>query len=660
MKYKVRITKAPDNVMAYGGQSGYGLDLGQRGIYDTMNQSPYDSVGDTAQPVPRDEANIEAEKGETMVGDLDGDGRLEHMKIGGKPHSQGGTPLNVQPGTFIFSQTKKMAIGGPALQAFGKSGKKKFTPAQLAKQYDLNKYKSIMEDPEKLDDPIAQRTAQLMYQNNAKKLGMLALLQEGMKGFPQGIPDIAQSVLPQGAEAMYGGYYMGGGELESYQIKGQVTTPQKKVEKITKDEFQKLDPKVWTIKGNRAYRTWDEQVKAAVAGTQGVPGSPELKAATAKGSGKMTSAYENWLKQQLAKGVTIEELAKKGYGTVAGLSKYKPFYVPAKPAVEGTPGQAAVYEKREEERYFEEDPVTTKPGDPKPEEPKKLVPNKPTPYTPGQANIGRRPFFGNSLFVGPQRERFYAAPMNAVLPEPTFYDPNRQLAANAEQANIMQQYLSGFGNPQSFMANASGVQGKALENAANIMSDVQNRNVGVANQFSPLQTDIMNRVMAYRADAADKLFYNNEQGRKAYNNSMRQWLNNIDRYRQNEYQVNSQTNMMNQTNPYYDMVYTPQGARINFRPGINVADLITNQSRSGVGSGFTADRRKAYEDAVMLYKTKGYSDSQMRPLLEADFPELFTDVRSSSRNLQDVNQGYLGMLARQGVLGSGPSSIVNQ
>ena len=661
MKYKVRITKAPDNVMAYGGQSGYGLDLGQRGIYDTMNQSPYDSVSDTAQPVPRDEANIEAEKGETMVGDLDGDGRLEHMKIGGKPHSQGGTPLNVQPGTFIFSQTKKMAIGGPALQAFGKSGKKKFTPAQLAKQYDLNKYKSIMEDPEKLDDPIAQRTAQLMYQNNAKKLGMLALLQEGMKGFPQGIPDIAQSVLPQGAEAMYGGYYMGGGELESYQIKGQVTTPQKKVEKITKDEFQKLDPKVWTIKGNRAYRTWDEQVKAAVAGTQGVPGSPELKAATAKGSGKMTSAYENWLKQQLAKGVTIEELAKKGYGTVAGLSKYKPFYVPAKPAVEGTPGQAAVYEKREEERYFEEDPVTTKPGDPKPEEPKKLVPNKPTPYTPGQANIGRRPFFGNSLFVGPQRERFYAAPMNAVLPEPTFYDPNRQLAANAEQANIMQQYLSGFGNPQSFMANASGVQGKALENAANIMSDVQNRNVGVANQFSPLQTDIMNRVMAYRADAADKLFYNNEQGRKAYNNSMRQWLNNIDRYRQNEYQVNSQTNMMNQTNPYYDMVYTPQGARINFRPGINVADLITNQGRAaGAGAGFTADRRKAYEDAVMLYKTKGYSDSQMRPLLEADFPELFTDVRSSSRNLQDVNQGYLGMLARQGVLGSGPSSIVNQ
>ena len=663
MKYKVRITKAPDNVMAYGGQSGYGLDLGQRGIYDTMSESPYDSVSDTAQPVSRDEANIEAEKGETMVGDLDGDGRLEHMKIGGKPHSQGGTPLNVQPGTFIFSQTKKMAIGGPALQQFGKSGKKKYTPAQLAKQYDLNKYKSIMEDPEKQDDPIAQRTAQLMYKNNAKKLGMLALLQESIKGFPQGIPDIAQSVMPMGGgdqqemEAMYGGYFMGGGELESYQTKGQVTTPQKKVEKVSKDDFQKLDPKVWTIKGNRAYRTWDEQVQAAIDAQAGKPGSPELKAASAKGSGRMTSGYENWLKQQLANGVTIEELAKKGYGTAAGLSKYKPFYVPAKPATEGIPGKAAVYEKREEEKYFEEDPVKTiPPGD----VPKKLIPNVPTPYTPGQASTGRRPFFGNSMFIAPQREKFYAAPMNAMIPEPTFYDPNRQLAANAEQANIMQQYLSGFGNPQSFMANASGVQGKALENAANIMSDVQNRNVGVANQFSPLQTDIMNKVMAYQADRADKLFWNNEQGRKAYNNNMRQWLNNIDRYRQNEYQVESATNMLNQTNPYYDMVYGPKGAQIKFRPGVNVADLITNQGRLGSGPGLGADRRKAYEDAVMMYKSKGYSDGQMKPLLEADFPELFTDVRSNSRNLQDVTQGYLGQLARQGVLGSGPGSIVNQ
>ena len=53
--------------------------------------------------VPRDEANIEAEKGETAYGDFDGDGLLEHKDIPGKLHKDGGTPLKVPEGTFIFS-----------------------------------------------------------------------------------------------------------------------------------------------------------------------------------------------------------------------------------------------------------------------------------------------------------------------------------------------------------------------------------------------------------------------------------------------------------------------------------------------------------------------------------------------------------------------------
>lgn len=647
MKYRVKIKKSP-NSMAYGGQSGYGLDLGQRGIYDTMSENAYDSVSDTVLPVERSRANIEAEKGETMVGDIDRDGRLEHMKIGGKPHSQGGTPLDVDPGTFIFSQTKKMAFGGPALEAFGKSGKKKYTPAQLAKQYDLNKYKAIMEDPEKQSDPIAQRTAQMMYENNLKKLGMLALVQEGMKGFPQGIPDIARSIMPMGEddqmmEAMYGGYFKTGGELPSYQTKGEV-----KRKPISKEEFQRLDPKLWTIKGNTATRTYKEKIKDAVPGTPGIPGTSEIRRATGRGSGRMTPAYENFIKEQLAKGVTIEELAKKGYGTMEGLNRYKSFYVPATP---GTPGTPEEWAERSEEVYFEE------------------APQQPTQATtaprPGSAQVntgfpgsyGRRPFFGNSLFITPERESFYATPIGAVIPEPTFYDPNRELAANAEQANITQQYAATFANPQSFMSNALATQGKAAENAANIMGRYQNMNVGVANQFAPMAAEMTNRVLAAKADRADKLFWNTQQGRKAYRNNMRQWLNNVDRYRENEYQVDGATNLLNQTNPYYDLVYTPRGTQLRFKPGINVADLITGGG-SSPSRGSSSERIKEYEAAVAEYQAKKMSDAQMRPLLEARFPEFFTDVRSSSRNLNDVNAGYLGMLARMGITGVGPSSIV--
>lgn len=194
-KYKVRIKSMPD--MAYGGQNGYGLDLGQTKLDNQMRKpTGYESPSDTLQPVPRSMANLEAERGETAYGDLDGDGRNEHSKIGGKRHSQGGTPLNLKPGTFIYSDTRKMGIGGDALAMFGKSkdSKKKFTPAQLAKQYELNKYKAIAEDPNA--DPLNKKTAEMMLANNERKLAQLALVQEGMKGFPQGIPQAAMAALP--------------------------------------------------------------------------------------------------------------------------------------------------------------------------------------------------------------------------------------------------------------------------------------------------------------------------------------------------------------------------------------------------------------------------------------------------------------------------------
>ena len=196
---KIRITGGPKQ-MAYGGQSGYGFDLGQRNTYSAMSQNPYEESSRTLGPVDREDANIEAEKGETVYGDLNNDGHNEHMIIGGKRHTQGGTPLNVPEGSFIFSDTKKMKIKDPeVLSYFGlKPRKDGYTPAEIAKRYDINKYKAILQDP--LADAIRKRTAQLMMESYEKKLGYLALIQESMKGFPQGIPKIAEEVMGGGQQ----------------------------------------------------------------------------------------------------------------------------------------------------------------------------------------------------------------------------------------------------------------------------------------------------------------------------------------------------------------------------------------------------------------------------------------------------------------------------
>ena len=203
-RIKIKITGGPKQNMAYGGQSNYGLDLGQRNVFDTMTDLRSESVSNTLSEVPREEANIEAEGGETVYGDLDGDGGLEHSKIVGKRHTQGGVPLNVPEGSFIFSDTKKMKIKDPeVLKGFGLNAKSGgYTPAEIAKRYDINKYKAVLEDP--YSDDMSKATAQLMIKNYQKKLGMLSVVQEAMKGFPQGIPDVAKSVMT-GNPGMQGG-----------------------------------------------------------------------------------------------------------------------------------------------------------------------------------------------------------------------------------------------------------------------------------------------------------------------------------------------------------------------------------------------------------------------------------------------------------------------
>ena len=93
--------------------------------------------------------------------------------------------------------------------------------SDIAKKYELNKYKAILEDP--YADRLSKNTAQSMMEKNKKSLAMLALAQEGSKGFPQGYPVQSQPYLPEGAPmAAYGGYvpeYQGGGEADIFDKK---------------------------------------------------------------------------------------------------------------------------------------------------------------------------------------------------------------------------------------------------------------------------------------------------------------------------------------------------------------------------------------------------------------------------------------------------------
>jgi hypothetical protein len=178
--YQVRGALAND-VPAFGGAD-YNAYIGQ----------PDTKVNKTISAVPRKEANLEAEGGETVVGNLDGSNIPSFKKIVGPRHYNGGVPLNLPDDSFIFSDTKSMKISDPhILKMFNKTAKKGgYTPAELSKKFDINKYRQILQDPN--SDKIDIKTAELMIKTCVLKLGALALAQESKKSFPQGIPKIAE------------------------------------------------------------------------------------------------------------------------------------------------------------------------------------------------------------------------------------------------------------------------------------------------------------------------------------------------------------------------------------------------------------------------------------------------------------------------------------
>lgn len=697
MKYKIRIKTAPS--MAYGGQTpNYALDLGQRQFTDFQQEDDQTQINNTLQEVPRYMANIEAEQGETALGDFNQDGNLEHMKIGGKRHSQGGTPLNVPEGTFIFSDTKAMRLGGQDLAMFGKTvdTKKKYTPAQLAKQYDLQKYQYILDDP--YADNISKRTAEMMIANNQKKLGQLAMVQESKKGFPAGIPDIAMPLMQAGQEQQnvaYGGFILpkafdGINYVDPYsggKTPGGSKTPTNLSNKFNRDQqfynnweriipgFKSLDNKEaqrqayqWMIANkpqdvNKMWQTYGLT-------NQGEK-SKDLLSMTVKDpkTGRYTSKFDpnvNLTNQQLA---NLERAYVDG---MFGVRQMDPGAAPAlttppadQPPVDpGTPSapprgtlkpvvkwkcgpngpqqvtvmggwdQAAANKKT----FGTFDPKATSPsmqytpqglggggatfdsyeaalaackGSPVEETPGTTPdnPNSPTApgITPGDFNPGSKPVpfqymtpdklstlnAANNL-LNTKKYMPWEAPITGYMADPTFLNPDRELAYNSEQARTQMDMNAMFSGPQSLGARNSAVQGAAAQNAANILGKVNNQNVGIANQFAGINAEMMNQIAQAQGARATRLFDKNTIANQQYDNEMTLGRNELVKSGINAWNNRSKLYAENVTNKYF--MVDPTTGKMVQRTSINPFD-----GSPGGNSGSSVDWNK-YQDAIFQLK----------------------------------------------------------
>lgn len=669
MLRKVRIKTVPKARTGYQVQGSLANDVPAFGgaDYNAYIGAPRTEVSRTLTAVPREVANLEAEGGETVVGDLDGSTMPSFKTIVGPRHSQGGVPLALPDDSFIFSDTKSMRISDPKiLKMFNKSAKKGgYTPAELSKQYDINKYRKILQDPN--SDKISRNTAEIMIKNYVMKLGALALAQESKKGFPQGIPLIAQpymeankiaeedlipelaaqkeqeaqmmqaqqqmpqeqmapQTMPDGQpiampqegagmmqdpsmmgapqemappspemmqqapmaaygmemggfypEYAFGGYMQNGGgskarpktkeELEKDIASGKVkpervkTLPDGTTEITTKDgkkvyaigtvEEQEEDfsnikkPKVTNLATDK--EKYERDICAKIKASK-----KPIAYAIAMGWISASRAGE------FANCVSGEASTKKETLQVFDLEE-TPSIIPGKKKCKCTDpntGEEKIFEIDKEEECICESEETTEGSS------FQAAPQRDAQFWQ-QDIINAAGAFGDRM--GLRKQMPWEARVDLEEPRPTFLDPTRQLAAQAEQANIASQATAQFAGPQAMGARLNAIQGQGASQAANTLSQINNQNVGIANQFEANQVGVRNQEQAMNQQMANRVFDKNVIAQQQFDNAKRQAAGNM-RQAYNTALTNKwKTDALNQMYPNYQ-VDPLSGGRVQYTP----------------------------------------------------------------------------------------------
>ena len=612
---------------AYGGQMGYGLDISTRKFKTNSNDDEY-GINRNIDEVDRSQANIEAEDGETALIPYKGDSYL-HKNIVGNKHAEGGVPLKVPEGTFIYSNTKKMKLGGPVLQMFGKAENttKKYTPADIAKQYNIDKYTAIINNPK--SDAIAVRTAELMIQNYEKKLAQLALVQESKKGFPQGIPEVAkdyyqqmqqatQASAPQEAQEQQQGQDVDQdieqGEQPQAQYGGGLEEYQTGREFKSKNGVDYAPLPVGLYNVNDPSWTQDPDGTTMFYHKQGTPGAG-YNVPKGRGGKQDPNSWMYAIDRLAPQGATLEDLKNAGYLSAVNDPKVIQYWNSRYKAVPQSTPDLNYYTEgnRPTMSSIDEDWDANPPGQGQPVNtvdirgfktafalPGVNLPQIPNNKIVSRATVGCNPQTSQSQTFANHNTGAWSTPdklgmLNSMLNlagvkkyspfEPTaklskadtyYVDPNRALAANAEQANSAKQAAAMFAGPQSRYSYNDGQFGA---NAANIIGQYATQNVGLGNQAAQQNAAINNQQMEFDTQRAKRLYDAGVIGEQQYQNAIRQAKEAVlQSYTQGYSNAGTLYNMNATTAENY--IINPRTGKLEFNPNGGKERFLSKKSNS--------------------------------------------------------------------------------
>ncbi len=572
MKQCVRIISAPE--MKYGGnRSGSynqldtswntGTYAGAPGVMP--DPDPYAKVGRTLPDADPHNADLTWEKNEVMLTNVGGQPSTFVANTG--THASGNDQSVTIPGedkqAFIFSDTKDLKIKNPEILKLFNETKGK-TPAGIAKKYNLSKYTKVIADPD--TDNVSKKTAQMMVDNMTGKLNLLANIQEAHKA-SKGIEDNSAPQQMQPPMQAYGGYMDYGGETR-YPDGGGV-----------KDTTYIDDPR---------YRQYQSNAYGFNQQNTPPPAPP-------------TSFYQQYNQPAQHSGNQVKRArVTPPVGKPIPHTQIDPMTIPNTdtPVVPQPTNMQAIGDlggvnsdnMASFTPTFNKDSFT---DDDK---------NFNAPFgTPTPNKLGIADSVMNLASI--HRYQPWEAPINAVLPQTTYMDPTRALAANSEAANSLSYNNALSGNSRAARASNMALQGEAGKSAADIVGNYANQNTQIANRSSEQATEIMNRLQEMQAARSNRLYQGNVTAAQQYDNATRQGRNDLTKQLQEAWKDRQAYDDLNQTNQFY--YRDPKSGRITFRPGM---DRVTyNQITSGRGAG----NYNSPEQIAEYYRSHGITDPKM-------------------------------------------------
>lgn len=446
------------------------------------------NITDSVKPIERKDADIEVEKDELILKpDLSG-----IYKAKGKTHAQGGIPIKAEPGSFVFSHYKNLALSKDEqellqLKKGGPIGDQKNTPAEVVKRnVDIKHYNRMVNNLADMNkDIISKKTSALMLSKYRDIMGRVAFAQEAKKNFEGGVPEWAQDTAPAvDPELQYNidkqeQYKLGGMTKNPYSDGGETPCP---CGKDSNGKCLPCSPAIYKeILNNKAKRTdivppgyehlYDEN------GTKLYGKFDSFGKAIATNGPKMSN--EDWTR-------FINSPAGKA-------SRAKRMMVDTENYLRTDP------------KYGFIGPPEFDYGTPKPKD--VLNPTNPDRTTiPYEPNVQKTmPMLVDEMWAGVdaasvKKYNPYRQQIKSQLVDFARYNPQTAVNRINQASNSAYQATRGL-NPYQAQSTINEVYGKSLDNIAQVQGQYDERNVGVENQQNVSNAQIQNK------DAQDNITF---------------------------------------------------------------------------------------------------------------------------------------------------------